>query len=64
MIPSPCETICKLNQHDICIGCGRTKLEITHWSSMNDLAQYMVSEKAKVRLKTIVERTKDYDQLS
>ena len=33
---SPCIKICKLNEEDVCIGCGRTKEEITGWRSMND----------------------------
>jgi uncharacterized protein len=33
---SPCIKICKLNEEDICIGCGRTKKDITDWRSMTD----------------------------
>lgn len=33
---SPCTQICKLDQADNCIGCGRTKEQITYWYSMTD----------------------------
>jgi len=30
---SPCVRNCCLNENDICLGCFRTLLEITHWSN-------------------------------
>tara|TARA_B100000902_G_scaffold104788_1_gene106964 strand:- start:243 stop:413 length:171 start_codon:yes stop_codon:yes gene_type:complete len=30
---SPCKNICKL-VNDVCVGCGRTKEEITDWIKM------------------------------
>ena len=30
---SPCIRNCCLNDEDICMGCGRSLQEITHWSS-------------------------------
>lgn len=59
MIESPCVDICDLNQHEICKGCGRTKDEITAYGYANDLAKHMINEKAKIRLKTMVERKFD-----
>ena len=35
MIDSPCVKVCKLKD-DVCIGCGRTKDEITRWTKMTD----------------------------
>jgi len=29
-------SICALDEQDICIGCQRTALEITHWGQMSD----------------------------
>ncbi len=33
---SPCTTICKLNEEDICIGCYRTADEIRDWSYLDN----------------------------
>jgi uncharacterized protein len=33
---SPCIKICKLNEQNICIGCGRTKEDISGWRTMTD----------------------------
>ncbi|MCG6573479.1 DUF1289 domain-containing protein [Pseudomonas sp. AF32] len=35
-VPSPCVSICSLDDDDICIGCQRTVAEITRWSRMNN----------------------------
>ncbi len=32
-IISPCSGVCQLDNHDICIGCLRSKVEIGAWSS-------------------------------
>lgn len=34
MIKSPCQQICRLDQNQMCVGCGRTKQEIAEWISM------------------------------
>lgn len=59
MVESPCINVCEYNQYEICKGCGRTKDEITVYGYANDLAKYMINEKAKIRLKTMVERIID-----
>jgi len=41
MVKSPCKFICTLEK-DICIGCKRTKEEISKWKNMTD------NEKQKV----------------
>ena len=43
-IESPCIQICEL-ENDICIGCGRTKDDITFWSSYSDEQRTMIMEK-------------------
>jgi predicted Fe-S protein YdhL (DUF1289 family) len=40
--PSPCIDICKLNEHDVCIGCKRTIGEIARWSAMTAEEQWRV----------------------
>lgn len=32
MYVTPCRQICRLDKHDLCVGCGRTKKEISEWS--------------------------------
>jgi predicted Fe-S protein YdhL (DUF1289 family) len=32
---SPCIKVCRLDLHDRCYGCGRTRAEITGWSTMS-----------------------------
>lgn len=51
---SPCIKICKLNEQDVCIGCGRTKDEISGWTSMTDAERTEAIKKAigKVLSKT------------
>ena len=36
VIESPCVRICALNASDVCLGCGRTITEITHWYGMSN----------------------------
>lgn len=33
---SPCVSLCKLDNDDICLGCGRTRAEIKSWKSLPD----------------------------
>lgn len=42
MVPSPCIKVCKLNDEQTCIGCGRTIDEIARWSRMTDREQIRV----------------------
>ena len=35
-IASPCVSICRLNDEQICIGCGRSAAEITAWLAYSD----------------------------
>lgn len=32
---SPCIKVCRLDAHDRCYGCGRTRTEIARWSAMS-----------------------------
>jgi predicted Fe-S protein YdhL (DUF1289 family) len=41
-IKSPCNSICKLDKNNVCIGCKRTIAEIASWSSLSN------SEKQKI----------------
>ena len=35
-VVSPCVSICRLDEKNICIGCGRTKKEIREWLIFSD----------------------------
>lgn len=35
-VPSPCVRLCTLDEHDTCVGCGRTLADITSWTRMSD----------------------------
>ena len=48
-IPSPCVSICALDDDDICVGCHRSGEEITHWGSMNLAQKSEVMEKVRQR---------------
>jgi hypothetical protein len=48
-VPSPCRRLCTLDTDDVCMGCGRTLLEITGWSAMNDATRRRVVEEAERR---------------
>jgi len=44
VVPSPCVSICALDENDVCTGCFRTGPEISRWGMMNP------DEKRAVRL--------------
>ena len=52
-IESPCIQVCEL-EDDICIGCGRSKDEITFWSSYSDKQKYSIMEKLNGQHKYVV----------
>lgn len=35
-VPSPCVSICALDDHDVCIGCHRSGREISDWGKYSD----------------------------
>ena len=35
-VPSPCVSICALNDDDVCVGCYRTAEEIRNWVMLDD----------------------------
>ena len=35
-VRSPCVGVCRCNERDVCIGCGRTRQEIARWMEMTD----------------------------
>lgn len=44
---SPCRRVCKLDDQQICIGCGRTWTEIKEWNTYSDEQRQNVIDKLK-----------------
>ena len=49
MIETPCIRRCTLDARDICIGCGRTVLEIIRWTAMTDAERRAVMAQLPTR---------------
>ena len=49
MVESPCTRHCSINEKQICVGCGRTRGEITQWRNMTEEEQQQTVIKAKER---------------
>lgn len=47
---SPCQSICLLDEDDICTGCGRTGMEISYWGRFATAQQRQVATNAALRL--------------
>jgi predicted Fe-S protein YdhL (DUF1289 family) len=52
-IPSPCISLCALNEEDVCVGCYRTAEEITEWTQLSQEEKKAVIEKAYSREKLV-----------
>lgn len=52
-IPSPCIRHCTLDDHDVCIGCGRSLDEIKAWTVVTPTEQEAILKSAEQRLKAI-----------
>ncbi|OGA80524.1 MAG: hypothetical protein A2711_12475 [Burkholderiales bacterium RIFCSPHIGHO2_01_FULL_63_240] len=35
-VPSPCRSLCRLDEADLCTGCGRSRDDIRRWKTMAD----------------------------
>ena len=47
---SPCRRQCTLDEHDVCVGCGRTITEICGWSALDEAGRARVCADAAARL--------------
>lgn len=50
IVASPCVSVCALDEHDICMGCYRTGLEISHWGKLSVEQQREVVERSRARM--------------
>jgi uncharacterized protein len=48
-VESPCRSICKLDSHNICIGCYRKSSEINFWTTYSNQQKLEVIERAEAR---------------
>jgi uncharacterized protein len=53
IIDSPCVRNCCLNDDDICLGCGRSLVEITRWSAATDTGKQVILAAAAERREQI-----------
>jgi predicted Fe-S protein YdhL (DUF1289 family) len=49
LIPSPCVSICALDEADVCIGCFRSGSEITDWFMASSLEKRAILARANER---------------
>jgi len=49
---SPCNGVCQLDDHDICLGCFRSGDEIARWTRMSDCEKTAVHAALNRRQKT------------
>lgn len=50
-VPSPCVSICALDEDDICTGCQRSVAEITRWGRMDNQERREVLRRCHERAK-------------
>lgn len=48
-LPSPCVRNCCLDDHEICLGCGRTLDEIRDWGAASDAERRQILDRAAAR---------------
>ncbi|WP_440903568.1 DUF1289 domain-containing protein [Catenovulum sp. SX2] len=53
LIRSPCVRNCCLDQHDICLGCGRSIKEITSWTQQSEQQKLQTLAIAEQRLQKL-----------
>ena len=52
-VPSPCNNVCRLNQDQICVGCGRNVEEICDWSQADAERRREICLAARARKSTM-----------
>lgn len=50
-VPSPCVSVCALDEDDVCVGCYRTGMEISQWGRMDIDRQRLVIERTQQRMR-------------
>jgi predicted Fe-S protein YdhL (DUF1289 family) len=52
-VTSPCSGVCRLNAQQVCVGCGRTGMEIGEWLAASDARRESIRAAASARLKSL-----------
>jgi predicted Fe-S protein YdhL (DUF1289 family) len=60
MVSSPCKNICKYDSDFICIGCKRSREEITKWSNATDMEKLQILKNVQKRRSE--EKKDNYDR--
>ena len=50
VVPSPCRDVCQLDIANICVGCGRSIVEIGEWSRAGTERRLAIRAAAELRL--------------
>ena len=50
VVPSPCRDVCQLDTANICVGCGRSIVEIGEWSRAGTARRLAIRAAAELRL--------------
>jgi len=56
-VASPCNQICTLNAADVCIGCGRSRMEVAVWAQASQLQKRQIVDAAAKRLAALTDAT-------
>lgn len=49
-VPSPCVSVCALDEDDVCVGCYRTGMEISQWGRLTVAKQRLVIDRTHQRM--------------
>jgi len=49
VVESPCRSLCKLDSHNVCMGCYRKSSEINFWTTYSNEHKREIIEKAEAR---------------
>jgi predicted Fe-S protein YdhL (DUF1289 family) len=49
-VPSPCRDVCRLDEANVCIGCGRTAGEIQEWPRATNARRLLIRAAARARI--------------
>ena len=52
IMKSPCIRHCSINEKQLCVGCGRTRGEITQWRNMTEEEQQETIKRCEERIRT------------
>lgn len=50
-LESPCRRQCCLDEHEQCLGCGRTLQEILDWGAADNVRRRLICQAAEQRLR-------------